>query len=123
MIVGALKSVAFGVADHIFTKSLIMIGAGIVLVAVVAATVTAFIRARTAPASNSCINILRQIDGATQQWAMEKHMTTNDIPSWEDVRFYLKDPQVPACPQGGTYTLGRLDTPPRCSYPGHKLPY
>src|SRR6266705_5770531 len=63
-----------------------------------------------------CINNLRQIDGAKQQWALENHKTTNDMPIWEDVRPYFKNGI--ACPQGGTYILGRVDEPPRCSISG-----
>jgi hypothetical protein len=92
------------------------------VIVVVAAVLPAFIRARTTPASNACVNNLRYIDGATQQWALENHKTTNDVPSWEDVRPYLsRDGKIPTCPHGGTYTLGRLDKPPTCSYPGHSL--
>lgn len=92
------------------------------LAALMAVAVSAFLRARSTPASNSCINILRRIDGATQQWAVENHKTTNDTPAWPDVLPYSGYEQIPACPQGGTYTLGRLNTLPRCSYPGHALP-
>lgn len=74
---------------------------------------------------NSCINNLRQIDAAEQQWALEHHKTTNDIPTWDDVLPYLGQarPSVPVCPQGGTYTLARLDEFPKCSLggPSHSL--
>ncbi|SRR6266481_6609629 len=67
---------------------------------------------------NNCINRLRMIDGAKQQWALERHKTTNDIPSWDDIRFYVtRKGDVPACPAGGTYTIGRVDEDPKCSYP------
>jgi hypothetical protein len=65
------------------------------------------------PHPQICINNLRQIGGAKQQWALENHKTTNDVPLWDDVRPYLRIGI--ACPQGGTYTLGRVDEPPRCS--------
>jgi 4-amino-4-deoxy-L-arabinose transferase-like glycosyltransferase len=32
-----------------------------------------------------CINTLRQIDGAKQQWALENHKTTNDVPLWPEI--------------------------------------
>lgn len=82
-----------------------------------------FIRARTDIARNPCINILRNIDGATQSWALDNAKSTNDAPTWDDVRAYLsRDGKIPSCPQGGKYTLGRKGTPPTCSYPGHRLP-
>ena len=75
---------------------------------------------RRGPAPNSCINILRQIDGAKLQWAMENHKLTNDVPSWQDIQPYLHTPV--SCPQGGTYTLGRVADLPACSILAHKLP-
>jgi hypothetical protein len=37
------------------------------------------------PPSTKCINNLRQIDGAKQQWALEKQKGTNDVPSATDI--------------------------------------
>jgi hypothetical protein len=34
---------------------------------------------------NSCINNLRGLDGAKQQWAIEDHKTTNDVPTMADL--------------------------------------
>ena len=72
---------------------------------------------------NACINRLRMIDAAKQEWGLEHHKTTNDVPTWDSIRFYLRrDGAIPTCPAGGTYTIGRLDQDPTCSYPEHKLP-
>lgn len=92
----------------------------VVLVAFAAIAVRAFLYARTAPSQSSCINLLRQIDGAKQRWAMEKNKTTNDVPTWEDILPYLIKGE--SCPQGGTYTLGRVGDLPTCSVASHKLP-
>ena len=82
-----------------------------------------FVRARTDVSRRPCIYILRCIDDATQTWASDNGKSTNDIPTWEDVRHYLsRDAKIPTCPQGGKYTLGRKGTAPTCSYPGHRLP-
>jgi hypothetical protein len=72
------------------------------------------------PASSACINILRQIDGAKQQWALEKRKETNDIPSMMDIAQYIHGD--PKCPGGGVYTLGPVAENPRCSVSGHVLP-
>ena len=81
-----------------------------------------FVRARTDIPRNPCINILRCIDGATQTWAFDNGKTTSDAPTWDDIRPYLsRDGEIPSCPQGGRYTLGRKGTAPTCSYPGHRL--
>ena len=107
-----------------FSKRLMIVtavAACAVLIAVAAAP--NFISARTDISRNPCINILRSIDGANQTWALDKGKTTNDTPTWDDIRPYLsRDGKIPNCPQGGIYTLGRKATPPTCSYPGHRLP-
>lgn len=96
------------------TRILIVISAvSCVLAAVV---IPNFIRARSATASNACINNLRQIESAKQQWALENMKTANDASTWNDIRPLLK--QVPLCPMGGTYILGRLNELPKCSIGG-----
>jgi len=43
----------------------------------------------------------------------------------EDVRPYLKpglNGELPSCPEGGHYTIGRVNEKPICSVPGHVLP-
>lgn len=82
------------------------------------------VRALTTPASNACVNNLRQIDGAKQQWMLEERKTTNDTPSWEDIRPYLgrgNEGFLPKCPHGGTYTIGKVGEDPKCTYPGDTM--
>jgi hypothetical protein len=71
---------------------------------------------------NTCINNLRQIDGAKQQWALENKMPDTAVPTAADIAPYLKDNVVPQCPAGGVYTIGAVGTDPTCSIPGHVLP-
>jgi hypothetical protein len=71
---------------------------------------------------NACINILRQIDAAKQQWALEKNKTADAIPTAQDLLPYFKDGIFPTCPSGGTYTLNAVGYLPSCSVPGHELP-
>jgi septal ring factor EnvC (AmiA/AmiB activator) len=73
-------------------------------------------------ALNKCINNLRQMDGAKQQWALENKMTDAAIPTADNIAPYLKGGVVPQCPAGGVYTLGAVNTDPTCSIPGHALP-
>jgi hypothetical protein len=101
----------------------------IVAVAVLVATALAaswLIYMRGASASSSCINYLRQFDGAKQQWGLEHNKTTNDVPSWDDIRIYIKltsSGELPKCPRGGTYTLGRIDESPRCTVMEHNMDF
>lgn len=76
---------------------------------------------RPAVPRNQCIANLKWIMGAKEQWALENHKNTNDIPSWPPLLKYLAPLKVPACPQGGTYTIGRVDQNPTCSIPSHVL--
>jgi hypothetical protein len=69
-------------------------------VLVVVAFAPNFIRARTDTSRNPCINSLRCIDGATQQWALDNGKTSNDTPTWDGIRPYLsKDGKIPRCRQ------------------------
>jgi prepilin-type N-terminal cleavage/methylation domain-containing protein len=82
-----------------------------------------FVRARTTSQKNACINNLRQLDGAKQQWALENKATTTPVQS--DVQPYLgrgTTGTYPLCPANGTYTLGDLQTAPTCSVATHVLP-
>src|SRR5881396_2975775 len=59
-----------------------------------------FIRARTTAQKNACINNLRQIDGAIQQWALENKKGPADAVIFDNISAYLKDSVI--CPSGGT---------------------
>jgi hypothetical protein len=71
---------------------------------------------------NTCINNLRQIDAAKQQWALENDKTADTIPPAQDLLQYLSNMVFPVCPSGGTYTINAVGVPPTCSIPGHVLP-
>jgi DNA repair exonuclease SbcCD ATPase subunit len=69
----------------------------------------------------ACINNLRQLDGAKQQWALEHNKTAEAVPTALDIAPYLNN-TLPACPAGGTYTINAVNLVPTCSVPGHELP-
>ena len=78
-----------------------------------------FVRARTTSQMNACINNLRQIDGAKQQWALETKQATNATPAFSDISGYLKSAVL--CPSGGasatfatSYTINVVSTKPAC---------
>ena len=84
-----------------------------------------FRQARRIEATDSCVNNLRQIDGAKHCWMLEKGKGTNDVPSWNDLDPYLgrgNSVTVLTCPKGGVYTIGRVVDSPTCSIGGtHRL--
>ncbi len=82
--------------------------------------VRTFIRARTTQSMNACVNNLRQIESAKEQWALENKIT-NGTPTLEDLRPYMgrgTGGTMAACPRGGIYTPGRVGEPPKCSTGG-----
>ena len=81
-----------------------------------------FVKARSTSQLNACINNLRQIDAAKNQWALEKRKTITDVPNEDDIKPYLAHNRLPTCPAGGTYTLGAVGETPKCSISGHTLP-
>jgi len=85
-----------------------------------------FVRARTTSQQNACINNLRQIDGAVQQWALENKASSGQTVSLGQVKPYIKpdaNGNIPACPAGGTYAVSTVMTNPTCTVGGHVLPY
>ncbi len=83
----------------------------------------ALLRARSTPALNLCVNNLRVLAGAQDQLALEFHRASNDVPTADDLRPYLKQERLPVCPAGGTYELRGSGAAPRCSIggPQHSL--
>ncbi len=81
-----------------------------------------FVKARATAQQNGCINNLRQIDNAKQQWAQENNKPENATPLNRDLTPYLPNKAMPTCPQGGRYTIGKLSLAPKCSQAGHVLP-
>jgi hypothetical protein len=70
---------------------------------------------------NTCINNLRKIDLATQQWALDHQRKAEDKVTWNDITPYLKNKLE--CPKGGKYTVGPVvSNVPTCSISGHTLP-
>ena len=77
-----------------------------------------FVRARTTSQQNACINNLRQIDGAKQQWALENKQTSTASPASTVIMPYLGRGTTgtwPVEPAGGTYTVQNVSTAPTCS--------
>ena len=104
------------------SKAFIIILA-VIAVLVLAIGVPDFIKARSSRAAAPCLNRLRQIDSAKQQWMLEQSKTTNDSPTWSDLFPYLASSFTnsywtngrPVCPEGGVYFLGRVGESPTCS--------
>jgi hypothetical protein len=82
-----------------------------------------FIRARQTAQMNACINNLRQIDNAKQQWALENHQGKDSVPTWADLQKYLDAKQTTPlkCPADGTYSINAVGESPTCTVANHRL--
>ncbi len=84
-----------------------------------------FVRARTTAQTNACINNLRQIDGAKEQWALENNAADGAAVTTGDIDIYIKGGVPAECPAGGDYGagIGNVGADPTCTIAGtHVLP-
>jgi hypothetical protein len=68
-----------------------------------------------------CVNNLRQIDAAKEQWALETKKNPGDDVNVNEMALYIKGEKIPVCPKGGKYTIGKVGEKVICSFPGHTL--
>ena len=76
-----------------------------------------FVKARQTAQTNGCINNLRVIDSAKQQWALEKGQVSSATPSSSDIAPYLgrAGSFMPTEPLNGSYTISAINVAPACS--------
>ena len=93
---------------------------------VVAFVIPDFVAARYENNQDSCINNLRQLQAAKQEWALENGKTNGTIVTANDITAYIQldsRGQIPRCPAGGTYIIGRVGEDVRCSIGTSDWPY
>jgi prepilin-type N-terminal cleavage/methylation domain-containing protein len=99
----------------------------------VAIAIPNFVHSRAQSQATACINNLRQIDYAVQQFAMENGKAPGSTINFpDDLTPYIKlnsDSSIPGCPASGTYSLTQVGNIPSvlCSLsttvdPPHILP-
>jgi type II secretory pathway pseudopilin PulG len=81
------------------------------------------VHARTTSQTNACINNLRQIDAAKQDWAMETKVPLTSVPTDAQIQVYLgrgTTGSLPSCPANITnsfdtsYSPNNLTAAPTC---------
>ena len=96
---------------------LMIVVATIFLLATIA--IPNLVKARTISQTNACINNLRQIDAAENQFALEHRLTNGDAINFpNDLTPYIKlntVGKIPGCPLDGIYHIGKIGEIPTCS--------
>jgi hypothetical protein len=95
----------------------------------VAIAIPNFVKARATSAANACVNNLRQIDAAAQQFALEHQLPAGSPVNFpDDLTPYIKlnsAGSIPPCPATGTYRISRVGEKPTCTLstlgPQHQL--
>jgi len=93
---------------------------GFLIVCMVA--VPLVLKAKTATQTAMCVNNLRTIDFAKEQWSQENQKKPTDVPKPEEINSLMDKPfESLSCPLGGKYSINAVGEKATCSVPGHKL--
>ena len=92
----------------------------LIIAVLLAIAIPNFMKARDTSRQKACMANLRQIDTGKVQYAMDATLSSGAAVAWANlVPDYVK--AQPACPSGGVYTIGAIDTDPVCTIVGHAL--
>ena len=88
-----------------------------------------YLKTSTASTKTICINNLKQIDAAIEQWAADHSIEPGTVPTAEQesqIYSYVEG-RAPKCPSSGKYILNAFASKPQVSCTrgeseGHKLP-
>jgi general secretion pathway protein G len=76
-----------------------------------------FVKARATSQQNACINNMRQITAAVNEWALETGQQTGATVSYpNDLTPYIQlnsNSSIPPCPSGGSYAVATVGTIPQ----------
>lgn len=70
----------------------------------------------------ACLLNLLRIQAAKKAWGIATNQIPSAVPRAEDLSPFVRDGwRSIACPSGGSYSFGALDSLPSCSYTGHRF--
>jgi len=106
-----IREVGFTLVEIMIVMAIIGLLAGI--------AIPNYVKARATSQATTCINNLRQIDSAAQQFAMEQNKRTGQTINYpDDLTSYIKlnvNHSIPACPAGGVYSCATVGNAPTCN--------
>jgi len=91
----------------------VLLGGFVILIAI-----PDFVRMEYKNSQDSCVNNLRQLQAAKVEWALENGKTNGTPVTANVLTPYIQldsNGQIPQCPVGGTYVIGRVGEDVRCS--------
>src|SRR5580658_8641629 len=74
-----------------------------------------FVKARATSQQNACINNMRQITAAVNEWSLETGQTTGATVLNTELTPYIQlnsNSSIPPCPAAGTYTIAAVGNLP-----------
>lgn len=81
-----------------------------------------WVYARDKSRQRACVNNMRQIEQAKDQYALDARLPEGAAVASTDLGSYIKGP-FPSCPSAGTYTLNGIGTSVVCSQNAGAFPH
>ena len=107
------------------TSSLVIAAIVVLMICGLAAiSIPNFVKARATSQANATINNLRQIDAAKNEWALENGKSKGVAVTEDDITPYIQldsNGNIPTCPAGGTYVIGKVGEPAMAELNGKLL--
>lgn len=90
-----------------------------ILAMLLAIVIPYYVKQRASAQASGCINNLTKIEGAANEFALEKSKKTGDLINYpDDLKPYIKltqNGEIPVCPANGTYQMLAVGAFPSCS--------